>query len=354
MKKLKTVGIVSMLLAAAAACFAGGADVKIKMWRLPSDTHYPHDPLVSHDGYIWYTGNKSNNIGRFDPKTETFKEWSTDIPNSGPHGIVEDKDGNIWFTANMAKPTYIGKFDPRTEKFTVYPVKLAARSDNDPEAAGAHTLTFDQKGNIWFTMLNSDMIGRLDPKTGKFTIARSAQHPVGPYGIVVNSKGVPYFTMFRTNKLGSIDPDTMAVHLYDIPNPDARPRRLTIAPDDVVWYTDFERGMLGRFDPKTGAFSEWPSPGGAWSRPYPLLVIGNAVWYNESWLTPTTIVRFDIETHETQSWPVENCDDGMYLFYPDKNGFWFTCHGTDRLGKVEVNEGNSASKVPAGAGKGGN
>ena len=94
-------------------------DVKIKMWKLPSDTHYPHDPLVSHDGYIWYTGNKSNNIGRFDPRTETFKEWSTDIPNSGPHGIVEDKDGNIWFTANMAKPTYIGKFDPRAEKFTV-------------------------------------------------------------------------------------------------------------------------------------------------------------------------------------------------------------------------------------------
>ena len=168
----------------------------------------------------------------------------------------------------MAKPTYIGKFDPRAEKFTVYPIKLAARSDNDPEAAGAHTLTFDQMGDIWFTMLNSDMIGRLEPQTGKITIARSAQHPVGPYGIVVNSKGVPYFTLFRTNKLGSIDPDTMAVHLYDLPNPDARPRRLTIGPDDVVWYTDFERGMLGRFDPKTGAFSEWPSPGGAWSRPF--------------------------------------------------------------------------------------
>ena len=78
--------------------------------------------------------------------------------------------------------------------------------------------------------------------------------------------------------------------------------------------------------------------------PVPLLVIGNAVWYNESWMTPTTIVRFDIETHQTQSWPVENCDDGMYLFYPDKNGFWFTCHGTDRLGKVEINEGSSAAE----------
>jgi streptogramin lyase len=110
--------------------------------------------------------------------------------------------------------------------------------------------------------------------------------------------------------------------------------------------------MLGRFDPKTGSFSEWPSPGGAWSRPYPLLVIGNAVWYNESWMTPTTIVRFDIETHQSQSWPVENCDDGMYLFYPDKDGFWFTCHGTDRLGKVEINEGASAAKISAGAGKG--
>jgi len=81
-------------------------------------------------------------------------------------------------------------------------------------------------------------------------------------------------------------------------------------------------------------------------------VIGNAVWYNESWLTPTRIVRFDTETHETQSWPVENCDDGMYLFYPDKNAsFWFACHGTDRIGKIETNESGAMNSAMA-SGKG--
>src|ERR1700722_15064501 len=69
----------ALTIATASLTLAGTADMKVKMWKLPSDTHYPHDPLVSHDGYIWYSGNKSNNIGRFDPKTETFKEWSTDI-----------------------------------------------------------------------------------------------------------------------------------------------------------------------------------------------------------------------------------------------------------------------------------
>src|SRR5689334_12831626 len=73
---------IAFLIAASSPCFGGDVDVKIKTWKLPSDTHYPHDPMVSHDGYIWYTGNKSNNIGRFDPRTGLFKEWTTDIPNS--------------------------------------------------------------------------------------------------------------------------------------------------------------------------------------------------------------------------------------------------------------------------------
>ena len=45
---------------------------------------------------------------------------------------------------------------------------------------------------------------------------------------------------------------------------------------------------LGRFDPASGKTREWPSPGGAASRPYGITNVGNVVWYSESGVEPNT------------------------------------------------------------------
>lgn len=315
------------------------ADVKIKTWKMPSGHHYPHDPLVAHDGSIWYGATNGNLLGRFDPKTETFTAFSTDVPDSGPHGIKQDKDGNIWFTAIHAKPTYIGKFNPKTLEFTEYPVTLAVHSPFVAKPVSAHSLSFDQKGILWFSLYaRADMIGRLDPATGKITLGRATIRPVGPYGVQINSKGIPWYTLNNTNKLLSVDPETMDVKLHTIPtSKDARPRRLRIDDNDVVWYTDFARGYLGRYDPSNGTWKEWPSQGGEWSRPYPIIVRGDAIWYGESWKDPSRIVRFDTKTETFESWPVEDCLDGAYYFDMDADrNIWFVCHDTNRIGKVEI------------------
>ena len=40
-----------------------------------------------------------NTIARFDPKTQTFKEW--DLPRgSHPHGVLVDNDNTAWYTGN--------------------------------------------------------------------------------------------------------------------------------------------------------------------------------------------------------------------------------------------------------------
>ena len=50
---------------------AAGDDihVAIKEWRTPTPRSHPHDPLVTSDGAIWYTGQMANLLGRLDPKT---------------------------------------------------------------------------------------------------------------------------------------------------------------------------------------------------------------------------------------------------------------------------------------------
>jgi len=154
----------------AAVIIPGAVDVSIKEWTVPTPGSRPHDPLYAPDGSVWYTGNSSNLLGRFDPKTGEFKEYHLKVARSGPHGLVADKDGNIWFTANQA--AYVGKLDPRTGDITEYKMP-------DPDARDPHTPVFDHDGTLWFTLQGADMIGRLNPKTGGGE-ARQGPHRASP------------------------------------------------------------------------------------------------------------------------------------------------------------------------------
>src|SRR5215475_10875142 len=164
----------------------GSVKVTFKEWNAPTVGSRPHDPLATHDGYLWYTGQYANVLGRVDTKTGAIKEFRPTTPRSGPHGLVEDKDGNIWFTANSKG--YIGKLYPKSSNFTEY--KLPA------DAADPHTPLFDQKGVLWFTVQGANKVGRLDPKTGDIKIVDSPTPRSLPYGMVVDTKGTPYYCEF--------------------------------------------------------------------------------------------------------------------------------------------------------------
>ena len=89
---------------------------------------------------------------------------------------------------------------------------------------------FDQKGTLWFTLQNSDMIGRLTPSTGDVKVVRVPTRQSQPYGIVVNSEGVPFFVELTAHRVGSIDPVSMAVSEYILPHDGTMPRRMPSPP----------------------------------------------------------------------------------------------------------------------------
>lgn len=328
---------------------AAEVDVEFKVWKIPGASHYPHDPMVHSDGSIWYAARFSNTLGRFDPKTEKFTEYTTNIPNSGPHGLKEDADGNIFFTAISAMPTYIGKLDNKTKKFSEYNVSFQteitcptcrAQTGQGPGRfpKSAHSLSIDQKGTVWFSMFGgADMFGRVIPSTGDVKVAISPVKDVGAYAIQIDSKGTPWFGLANSGQFARVNPDTMAVKTFDIPFKGGKPRRIGIDKDDSIWYTDYIRGSIGRYDPKTDKWQEWLSPGGEWGRPYGMVVLDDAVWFSETFVNPSNLVRFDKETEEFQTWQTPECFGGGYYIVADKEeNLWFTCHDTDRLVKVTV------------------
>jgi virginiamycin B lyase len=327
MKLLTACTLVVSALYLTSVAVAASITVHIEEWELPTPDALPHDPAVAPDGSLWYTGMRSNTLGRLDPKTGAIKEYRLTTPDSGPHGLVADKGGNIWFTANAKG--YIGKLDPQTGRITEYPMP-------DPAARDPHSLVFDRKGLLWFTVQQDNFVGRLDPHTSAIKLKRSPTPDSHPYGIAVSNEDTPFFCEFGTNKLAAVNPDTVEITEYLLPE-NARPRRLAIV-GPAIYYSDFARGHIGRLDPKTRRVEEWPLPGGMASKPYGMAATPDGtVWYSESGVKPNTIVRFDPRQGGFASWPIPSGGGVVRNMVATPEGnLYVACSGVNKVGIVRV------------------
>ena len=324
----------------AAPAISDSVDVKFDQWMTPSKPAYPHDPAVAPDGSIWYTGQRANVVGRFDPATQQFKEYLLPTPNSGPHGLQPDKAGNIWYTGNSAG--LIGRIDAKTGKITEY--KMPNRKAGDP-----HSLVFLPDGRLFFTVQAGNFVGTLDPNApgGAVKLVEAPTVNARPYGVRLDSKGVPYFDEFNSNKIGSADPKTLVIREYPLPDKGARPRRIAVAKDDTVWYGDYARGYLGHLDPKTGKVEEFKSPGGEDARPYAIDVTADgAVWYVETGDdAKNVLVRFNPETKKFLTWPIPGGGGTVRNMDIDKDGnLWLACSGVGKIAKVTISPRTTATR----------
>ena len=102
--------------------------------------------------WVCIAGSKKGGMaGEVKPKKEV------PTPNSAPHDIVVDSSGIVWFTEiNTNK---IGRFDPKTEQFSEFDIPTPSSRPNG--------LVSDDNGNIWFTESGASKIGRVNPQTGE-------------------------------------------------------------------------------------------------------------------------------------------------------------------------------------------
>jgi virginiamycin B lyase len=207
----------------------------------------------------------------------------------------------------------------------------------DPRARDPHSLVFHPDGRIFFTVQNANLVGSLDPKTGKVTLAEVPTPRARPYGIVVGLDGAAYFCEFGSNKIGRIDPKTLEITEFTLPD-GARPRRIAVNPDRFLYYSDFARGFLGRLDPESGKVEEWPSPGGPGSRPYGIASTADGtVWYSESGVEPNTLVAFDPKTRAFQKWPIPSGGGVVRNMVATPGGkLYLACSGVNKVAIAEA------------------
>jgi hypothetical protein len=85
LRRRASVSLLKLCLFTLAATFAGSTtvgmlNVQIQEYEVPTPKSRPHDPALAPDGSLWYTGQGANKLGRLDPKTGEFKEYSLKTP----------------------------------------------------------------------------------------------------------------------------------------------------------------------------------------------------------------------------------------------------------------------------------
>jgi virginiamycin B lyase len=200
----------------------------------------------------------------------------------------------------------------------------------NPDARDPHTLTFDGRGHIWFTVQGGNFVGRLDTATANVELIRVPTERARPYGIVIDESGRPWIAEFGSYKIATVDPKTMKLKEIELPDQSSRPRRIALTSDGMVWYVDYAEGRLGRLDPASGEVAEWPTPGGGESRPYAMAADDqDRLWFVETGLSPNRLVGFDPATEEfvaTTDIPSGGGTVRNMVFYQPKREIWF---GTD-------------------------
>ena len=276
----------------------------------------PHDVAPAPDGGVWYTAQRTGELGYLDPKTGATRMVKLGA-GSAPHGVIVGPDGNPWITDGGLNA--IVRVDAKTNEITRYP--LTGPNVN------LNTATFDHDGILWFTG-QSGYFGHVDPKTGIVRVLPSPRG-AGPYGITSTPDGRVFYASLANSHIAWIDLKEDIASPIDPPTPDQGARRVWSDSKSQIWVSEWNAGQLGFFSAHVNVWKEWKLPG-ANPMPYAVYVDDQDI----VWLTDfgaNAIVRFDPVTEKFTSYPHAQPNAAVRQLLGRPSEVWGAMSGQDRL-----------------------
>jgi virginiamycin B lyase len=289
----------------------------IQEYSIPSGSH-PHDVAPANNGSVWYTAQRSGELGILDPATGKTRHISLGH-RSAPHGVIVGPDEAPWVTDGGLNA--IVRVDPHTLEVTTFPLP------NNTGYTNLNTATFDSEGILWFTG-QSGIYGRLDPSIGRVEVFE-APLGKGPYGITTTPIGDIYFASLAGSYVARVDSKTGNVTTLQPPTLEQGARRIWSDSNGKIWFSEWNAGNLGLYDPFTNSWKEWSLPG---SNPQPY-----AVYVDENdivWLTDfgsNALVRFSPVEEKFAVFPLPSAGAEVRQLLGRNGEVWGAESGTDRL-----------------------
>ncbi len=174
------------------------------------------------------------------PVQVSFREWVVPTLGQRSRDPVEAPDGSIWWAGQWSD--LVGRIDPRTGAMKEFPL---------PAGAKPHSVLLDRDGGVWYTGNKNATIGKLDPATGKITEFRMPAGVKDPHTAKFDANGILWFTAQHSNMVGRLDPKTGEVTAKKMPRPGSKPYGIKIDASGAPWVSCNGKNCLLRIDPKT-------------------------------------------------------------------------------------------------------
>ena len=301
---------------------------------IPTSSSVSHTAVPDSQGKIWFTEYGANKIGVVDTKTGDAKEFEIPTPDSLPHGITLDQSGNVWFTEHSSRAAKIAKLDRVTGEIVEYPIPQTVNTGRFGGRPGPHTLMFDSQNILWFTDTYADFIRKFDPVSGKITEYairdNNNNRRANVYGMDIDTRGWIWFTAMDHNRVGYIDPDTDKIKMFSMLTANSRPRRIKVNSKGIAWTGLYGASKLARIDPETGEVKEYDLPV-ANAQPYPIGIDAkDRIWVGTN--GDDKLVMFNPVTESFISYPEPQRGNGLRDFFMDSDGWlWSVQMGHDQL-----------------------
>jgi putative heme-binding domain-containing protein len=317
------------------------AAATITMWEMdkPLEGSF-HDLEIGRDGLVYAVNISKRRMIALDPTSG--KQTAIEFPSHvhAPHSIETANDGSLWTT--MCASGKMARYDIKTKEFEVY------SSAEAPKKRGnyPHTLRInpkDSEGLIWYTDAGSNSCFSMHPKTGfvkeykllsagqAIGAGRGESRGITPYGLDYSPvDGMIWYSKLNGNRIGRIDPNVDDGDIKEWNPPFRGPRRLHVAPDGMVWVPGFGSGVFGKFDPNTEFWTVYELPDAENQIPYALNVDRDGI----VWICGTgndTINRFDPKSETLVEFRLPNrVSYTREIEFDDDGNVWTSTSGPAR------------------------
>jgi streptogramin lyase len=274
--------------------------VIITEYDLPRRLIQPHDVIADERGMIWFSHFAEQLLGKMDPKTGQVWEFPIPVLKPGyPVGTLDlkpDPQGNLWI--GMMYQSGVARFDKKTETFKTWAIPKEWQTDA-AQSGHLDPTSMHVDGKVWVKNSDRSQIMRLDPETGQWENLGSFSDPsngkrLGVYGIRADSENNLYLLDFQSSNIGRIDAKTGKFTVYRGQLANSRPRRGAVDDQNRLWFAEYAGNAVGMFDPKTEQIKEWvvPTP---WAQPYDVVVDKNGEAWTGSMMSDR-VSRLDPKT----------------------------------------------------------
>ncbi len=287
-------------------------------------------------GHAWKYDFKTHPRPRGKATRVIYTEYDLPQKTRQPHDVIVDSEGVAWYDSFGEQ--ILGKIDPKTGKATEY--QLPRLKPGAP--TGSLALRFDKDENLWLGMQFQGGVAKFDRKTEKFQTWSLPPELNGDY-VQINQVSPEHAHV--DGKVWLQDAGTYTVLRLDLksgkfevfaPFAIPRPNIYDVISDaqNNVYFTVFGRADIGRIDAKTGKITLYPTPTAGSAPRRGMVDKEGRLWFGEN--RGDRIGMFDTRTEEFKEWRPPTVESWPYDVTADKNGeVWSGGEFTDTVQRLD-------------------